>query len=335
MAAEIKPRAEVDERTDLKEVLPLSTPFTIFIDPSDVCNFQCTFCPTGDRKLMKNIQRTPTKMDFELFKKIVDDISKFNNPIKLLRLHKDGEPLLNPNFSKMIQYAKKSPNILKVDTTTNASLLTKSKSLEIIAAGLDRINISIEGMNKKHYLNIAKYKINFDELVDNISFFYKNKQQCEVSIKIPGDWLTEADKKDFIDIFSPIADRIFIENISNCWPDFMMKDITINEKLGVYGEKKVDLNVCPYIFYSIVVNANGTVSACCVDWQRKLLIGDTKVESLTDIWKSEKLRNLQILHLEGKRNKHPICKSCHLAESCSGDNLDKNTSMLLKRMKND
>lgn len=332
MAADIKPRAEVDNRVELKDVLPLSTPFTIFIDPSDGCNFQCTFCPTGDRNLMKSIGRKPTQMSFELFKKIIDDIDNFDTPIKLLRLHKDGEPLLNQDFSKMVAYAKQSKNIVKVDTTTNASLLTPIRSLEIIEAGLDRINISIEGMTEEHYRNVAKFNIDFEKLVSNIQYFYKNKKQCEVSIKVPGDWLSLEEKERFYEIFSPMADRIFIENISNCWPSFEINGIDINSTIGVYGGQKVDMDVCPYIFYSIVVNSDGTVSACCVDWERKLLLGDTKNEKIYDIWHSQKLKDLQVMHLTGKRKEHTICAKCYLAESCSGDNIDVYAEDILNKL---
>lgn len=71
MKAEIKPRIDLKNRTKLEEVIPLKTPFIINIDPSDRCNFQCKFCPTGDRELMK---KTPGRnhglMDFELYKKV-------------------------------------------------------------------------------------------------------------------------------------------------------------------------------------------------------------------------------------------------------------------------
>ncbi|MBU4009615.1 MAG: radical SAM protein, partial [Proteobacteria bacterium] len=106
MKAQIKPRIDLLNRTKLETVIPLTVPFIINVDPSDACNFQCKFCPTGDRKLMK---KTPGRnhgiMDFELYKKIIDDICEFDKPIKVLRLYKDGEPLLNPRLAEMIRYA--------------------------------------------------------------------------------------------------------------------------------------------------------------------------------------------------------------------------------------
>ena len=87
------------------------------------------------------------------------NICEFKSPIKVLRLYKDGEPLLNPNFAKMVKYAKDKKCSERIDTTTNASLLTPEKNIEIIKAGLTRINISIEGVNSQQYLNFSGYKI--------------------------------------------------------------------------------------------------------------------------------------------------------------------------------
>ena len=108
MKAKIKPRIQLNGRESLVDAIPLSTPWVIFVDPSDVCNFKCKFCPTGNIDLMKKVGRSLKVMDFKLYKKIIDDIYKFDKPIKVLRLYKDGEPLLNPNFAKMVKYAKDS-----------------------------------------------------------------------------------------------------------------------------------------------------------------------------------------------------------------------------------
>ena len=37
----------------LAELLPLKVPYSLNIDPSNVCNFRCTFCPTGYPRKLK------------------------------------------------------------------------------------------------------------------------------------------------------------------------------------------------------------------------------------------------------------------------------------------
>ncbi len=334
MKAVNKPKRDLNKREKLEDVIPLDTPFSLFIEPSDKCNFRCKFCPTSNINLMKNTEgRNYGNMDFDLYKKIIDDLSGFKNKIKLLHLYKDGEPLLNPNIHKMIEYAKKSNCINIVSTTTNAYLLDESISLNIIESGLDRIHISIEGISEQQYLDISNVKIDFDRLIKNIEFFYKNKKQCQIFIKIFENNLTENDKNKFYKIFGNISDYIFIESIVPQWSDFEIMDINITTDKSYIGEKLEYRNVCSMAFYTLAVNSNGSVSPCCADWARKVIVGDVNNEKITDIWNGKKLRDLQILFLEGKRKEHPFCSSCGLPVYNITDNLDNHNKKLLERIK--
>lgn len=333
MKAEIKPRIELENRTRLEEVIPLSTPFVIFVDPADACNFKCTFCPTGDRELMQKVGRPFKVMDFELYKKIIDDIAAFERPIKVLRLYKDGEPLLNQNLPEMIRYAKKSGCAEKIDTTTNASLLTHELSLQLIDAGLDRINISIEGVNEAQYKSFSKVHINYEKLVENIKFFYENRKECEVLVKINGDMLTQEEKELFLDTFGNYCDRIYIEHVMSCWPEFDIKGIEINQSVGIYGQEIKEVSVCPYPFYSFSINSDGTVSTCFLDWSRKLIIGDAKVQSVKSIWIGKAMREYQRMFLEARRKEHPVCRDCGQLTHGMPDNIDAHREVLLQKLR--
>ena len=333
MKAQIKPRIDLKDRTRLEEVIPLKTPFVIFVDPADTCNFKCKFCPTGDSELMK---KTPGRnfgiMDFNLYKKIINDICEFEDPIKVLRLYKDGEPLLNPRFADMVKYAKDKGCAQKIDTTTNATLLTEKKSIEIINSGLDRINISIEGVNSYQYRYFSYYNINFDKFLNNIRFFYENRKQCEVLIKINGDILNEDEKSKFYNIFGDIADSIYIEHVMPCWSEFEFNDVIINDRLGIYGQEIKEAMVCPYVFYSFSINSDGSVSLCFLDWSRNLIIGNAKNESIKNIWFGENIRSYQKMFLKMERKKHPICKNCGQMTHGMPDNLDNYREFLLKKI---
>ncbi|MFX1363490.1 MAG: radical SAM/SPASM domain-containing protein [Promethearchaeota archaeon] len=330
----IKPRIDLKNRTKLETVIPLKVPFIIFVDPSDLCNFKCKFCPSGDIFLMKEVGRSLNTMDFDLYKKIIDDICEFEKQIKVLRLYKDGEPLLNPRFVDMVKYARKKKCAERIDTTTNASLLNPKLNLEIIEAGLDRINISIEGVNEKQYLEFSNFRIKFDKFVNNIRHFYENKNEnCEVIIKINGDTISDEDKLKFYEIFGDIADGVFIEHIMSCWPEFELKDVEVNQEYGIYGQKIKEVMVCPYVFYSFSINSDGSVSACFLDWSRKLIIGDARKESVKDIWNGEKLLKYQKMFLRKERKQHSVCKNCGQLSHGLPDNIDDYAEILLGRLK--
>lgn len=323
MKAQYKPRINLDERTPLETVIPLDTPFVIFVDPSSACNFLCPFCPTGHRDMIDKTGRYQGVMKFPLFTKIIDDLAEFSHPLKVLRLYKDGEPFLNKNLAKMISYAKKSGYIDYIDTTTNASLMTPERLGPILDAGIDKINISVDGMSREQYLEFTGFDFDFDLLVERIKWLDLNKGNCEVVIKIPGDILSSDQKKEFLDTFGNYCDRIFIENFAPCWPEFDVEEHTgIKITEGIYQQEITPTDTCPYIFYSMSINADGLVSSCFLDWERKLIIGDVAKESVKSIWHSDSMNALRMQHLEGRRKENPVCGSCGQLSHCLPDSID-------------
>ena len=329
MKAKIEPRINLKDRTPLETVIPLNTPFVIFVDPSSACNFKCTYCPTGHLDLIKKTGRYQGILKLDLFKKIIDDINDFEQNIKVLRLYKDGEPFLNKNLHLMVEYAKKSKKIDYIDTTTNAALMTPEKLGPVLDAGIDKINISIDGMDDEKYLEFVKTKVNFNKIIENVKWLYKNKGKTEVVVKIPGDIISTEDKKNFYKTFGDYADRIFVENFAPCWPEFDVEHHTgVKITEGIYQNKISQTDTCPYIFYSYSVNADGLVSSCFLDWQRKLLIGDVSKNSMKEIWNSKKMNKLRLLHLNGNRKKCETCGSCGQLTHCLPDNIDQHAEKI-------
>jgi len=317
-------RIQLENRIPLEPNLPLSTPWVVFVDPAMSCNQQCKFCYHSSNNI-KGI------MQWDLYKKIISDIHLFESQIKTLRLYAFGEPLLNPKFSDMVKYAKDEQVAENIDTTTNGSLFNPKLNLSIIEAGIDRINISVIGINAEQYKSFSNYFIKFEKYVDNIAHLYHNRKQCTIFIKINGDVISKEDQQKFLEIFTPISDGIGIEHTMKCWYDFDMKDIPTNKEVGVYGQPISHVEICSYVFYTYCCHYDGKVSACFLDWNKKLLIGDVNKQSLVDIWNSDRMNNLRKLMLRMLRSFHPICKSCQQLISGQPVDLDAYTDSLLER----
>jgi len=278
---------------------------------------------------MKAVGRPMRTMKFDLFKKIADDICEFPQKIKVLRMYKDGEPLLNKRFPDMIKYAKDVDCAERIDTTTNASLLTEKRGKALIDAGLDRINISIEGVNNEQYKYFSDVSLEFERVVDNVRCFYENKKQCEVLVKINGDTLSDSDKQEFLTIFGDYADKIHIEHIMSCWPNFDLNGVEVNQDFGIYGQEIKEVDACAYVFYSFSINSDGFVSLCFLDWSKKLGIGNVNEVSVRDVWRGKKMRAYQKMFLEGKRKNHPICGDCGQMSHGMPDDIDDFKNQLL------
>lgn len=80
-----------NERHLLEEVVPLETPYIIYIYPSGACNFKCNFCPCNTSDYMAKERHKI--MDMATFKKIVEDLKDFPQKIRVVYLFAFGEPL--------------------------------------------------------------------------------------------------------------------------------------------------------------------------------------------------------------------------------------------------
>jgi len=332
MSAEIKTRID-ESRVDINSLIPLTEPLNILLDPSSSCNLRCTFCATSDAKLMKSIGKYRGNMGLELYKKIIDDLSLFPNKVKNLHLAKDGEPLLNKYLPEMIAYAKKSGCIEQVTVTTNATLLTKDMSEKLVEAGLDRLRISLEGLNSDDYKRIAKTNIDFELLVENIQYFCKIKENCHVFIKVPENCISPKQIPLFYSLFENYADSFSLEQIVDVALDFSIPaEYHVDKKQGMFKQEYIKKDVCGFIFYSIAVSAEGLVAPCCMDWSQELTIGDTRTQSLHEIWNSNELQLLRIQHLQGQKDENPVCVKCDAPSLCCVENIDPEKERILTVM---
>lgn len=335
MQKEFKNRYMKDDRSKLQDILPLNEPLIVAVEVSDLCNFNCAFCPNGNNKLLKNTSRKLGFMEMDIFKKIIDDISQFDNKLKDLRLYGNGEPLLNPYFPDMVKYAKDANISNRVKVSTNASKLNRELSLKIIEAGLDRIEISIEGFSSEEYKKFSKIELNFDELYENIKFFYKNKKQCEVFIKVCDSNPTEEYKNKFREMFENFADIINIEHVSDAWNGYYNEELNYSSHLS--GDKlQANLNkmVCPIILYTAHISSKGELISCFGDFKKNIIFSDLTKNNLKDAWNSKELIDFQKMHLRKERKHHPICKECNYPIYEAIDDIDDYANDILKRYDN-
>jgi MoaA/NifB/PqqE/SkfB family radical SAM enzyme len=178
MIALVKSRKKSENYEPLHERLPLTAPYSILIDSSSICNFKCFYCPMSTDKNKAISKRVNSHIETDLFKKIVDDIRDFNQPIKMLELGMHGEPFANPRLAENVAYAKKSKLFERIGVVTNGSLLTPNRVMAVIEAGIDQIDISLNGTSSDQFLEITQTPVNFKKFVDNVRYLYQNKRNC-------------------------------------------------------------------------------------------------------------------------------------------------------------
>lgn len=337
MKSRKQPYGDPGKHAKLMRLLPLTTPLSLMIDPANICNFHCTFCPTAYPELLASVARPRGVMKYELFCKIIDDCKAFPNPLGKLHLYKDGEPFLNKHLGKMIAYAKRSGVAKSIETTTNGSLLNLETSKKIIDAGLDRIRISIEHVHDRGYKLITGNFSDYSSILSNVERLYyekqKRKSKLHIHVKLVDVGFTDEEKIKFFTDFDGLADEIFIDELMG-WSDSGRFDFTLGRSPEVGMSRRTQINryriVCPQPFYTLSVNFNGLVSVCCVDWTMNTVVGDCGIEELPAIWNGVKLKRFRLMHLEGNRKANSACRNCqYLSGMSEASDLDDSRKDLL------
>ena len=129
-----------------KKAIYWGSPPVVMIEPTNICNLKCPLCPSGNGTL----KRTKGYMNFNVFKKIIDEIQA---TAFMVVLWNQGEPYLNKDFSKMVKYASDRGLFTLVSTNGNIAFNAE----EVVNSGLDSMIISLDGTTQETY---NKYRVN-------------------------------------------------------------------------------------------------------------------------------------------------------------------------------
>jgi radical SAM protein with 4Fe4S-binding SPASM domain len=319
------------ERQPLQDLIPLAAPFVVYIEPTNLCNFRCKFCPTSDKGLLKKVGRPQVSMGMDLFRKVVDDLKAFGTKLKLASLYKDGEPLLNKEFPAMVRYIREADVAERIWTKTNGYFLSPDLNSRLVDAGLSMICISVEGVSSEAYKDIADARVDYDQFRDNVRDLYERRGSCEVYVKIADSGLSQEEVAKFYADFQPICTHIAVEKLMG-WSNSGLKDFTLGTNPETYdGLPFTRKEVCAYPFYVMAVNANGTVSVCGNDWSHQTVVGDARHEAMKDIWNGEAMFEFRKMMLEGRRRTNAACGDCYYLQIVP-DNIDDHREKIMTNL---
>lgn len=313
-AKDISGQAPGGKRTRLAEVLPLGTPFVVQIFPIYACVFKCCYCIFSVDPAKRGFISDKVAMDLALYKKCVDDFTKFPQKIKVLRFVGIGEPLLHKNIVEMVRYTVKKNIANKVEILTNAALLTPAMSDALIGAGLNRLVVSLQGTNAARYKKVCGYDLDFKKFIKNLKYFFEHKGQTEMYLKIIDCALDgKADEKRFYKIFGDICDTLAIEHTVPIHSGIDYKRIVKSKKMDVtqFGLPIGGVKVCPQPFFHMQINPDGKVVPC-YSFEYPAILGDVNKQSLRAIWRGKKFQQFRLKVLDGMAGASVNCAKCDL-----------------------
>ncbi|HXB97241.1 MAG TPA: radical SAM/SPASM domain-containing protein [bacterium] len=311
-------------RLALADAVPLPGPLSIHIEPTNVCNFKCVFCPESfdDFHEVSGGKFMLAPPDFDRVARQI----KAMGTVKTINFYMMGEPFLNRNLCAYIRLAKDLGAAEKLIVTSNGSLLGQALWQPVLDSGLDYLRISIYGGDEGRQKSNTQAGVPLSRIQENIRGLKALRDGQGLAKPFIYVKMIEspdaAENQAFLERFRGVGDEVQLEPVMN-WNDPVegnlskLSETELLEK-PYFAKKK---EKCPFPFYMLIINADLKVGICCVDWNKKTIIGDLNTQSLSEVWNGKALRDFQLAHLEGKRHSLDACAKCTYLHTAP-DNLD-------------
>ena len=136
------------------------------ISVTDRCNFRCTYCMP--KKIFNSKYQFLVRDDLLSFEEIARVVPLFvEHGVRKLRLT-GGEPLLRKNLERLVYELAKINGIEDIALTTNASILTLEKALQLKQAGLNRITVSLDAIDEVTFTRMNDMNVSVQKVLDGI-----------------------------------------------------------------------------------------------------------------------------------------------------------------------
>ncbi len=273
----------------------------IYVEITNICNMNCDFC--------SKTNRIKKEMSVPEFSHVLDEIKEYTDYIYI---HVKGEPLLHSNLDRILDLCTK--NNIKVNITTNGTMLYKKLDIILKNNCVRQINISLHSFDGKE----DNYIDNLMEAVSKLTkkgvyivyrFWTLKDNKLSLSNKKLLDKIEnhyKLDNKMHKIILEKENIRIDNNTYINkgkefCWP-------TLNN--GIYSEK----GTCIGLKNQIAILSDGTIVPCCLDAEGIISLGNIFQDSFKNIVNSKEVDSI-INGFNNNKKIKELCKHCNFYET--------------------
>ena len=288
----------------------------VYIEITNVCNLNCSFCPCG-KDSSDNSQGKRDFMSSELFERCIAESATVAENVYF---HVLGEPTLHPGFGLFLKKLEATP--LKLNLTTNGTTIARTGKLILASPAVRQVNFSTHAyaelppeIASRHlqdvldfcklanaerpdmYINLRLWNVG-----DDASNFWNETMLAKVNevFRTENGISLEhfcSRHKSF-----PVIGKIYLHQDSRFeWPELDERQKTRDERNTTGTCRALDTHVA--------ILHDGRVVACCLDHSGQITLGKIADQSLAEILESPAAKSLRE-GFEKHELRHPLCQSC-------------------------
>lgn len=283
-------------------------PVSVSVELTNHCNLHCPECASGSNLM----RRERGFMDIELFRKLIDELRPY---LYYINLYFQGESMMHPQFLSFPGIAGEAYSVV----STNGHFLGAGNSEKLVASGLKKLIVSLDGMDQETY---SKYRIggDFSRVISGIRGVADARNKYRSSMKLEIQFLVNRNNEYQIADAQRFAKEagagfklksmqlINTQDIEN-WLPSAKRFRRYVRKDNMFIIKSSLPNRCLRLWFNPVITWDGKVLPCCYDKDAQFVMGDLNTASFRSIWNSEHYMEFRKLVLTG-REKIEICRNC-------------------------
>ncbi len=315
----------------------------VHIELTNVCDFNCVFCPKAEMK------RPYGYMETGLAKRLISEIGGKGIADKVT-FHVMGEPTLHRDFFEILEHSIKEK--VKVGLTTNGSRLGGETGKRLLAYDLHQIDISLQTPDKTSFSLRKAGSLSFDKYLEGIIGFFGAYHEKHKNTIFKFRFLnTRFPKKSMekrIGLVRVISSTKELRGTFRYWAARIYDMLGVNGPERESSLKRINdlvsykwnvVEVYPNVFFETYVLAdwghafddtdvhdawagccfgmqdhfavlhNGDVILCCIDYDGNTKVGNVSDSSLEEVLSSAKVGNI-VRGFKQMKLVHPYCKRC-------------------------
>jgi MoaA/NifB/PqqE/SkfB family radical SAM enzyme len=267
-------------------------PETICLSTSVACQAKCLFCPTDRGKRI-----SPKLMPYETLDRILK-LSREDDFRGTFIIGENGEPLLHPQFDRMISSIRELFPHNKIVLFTNMERMNHENIKTVLHNKIDEIHFNYDGATADTYQFMKS--LNFETVYQNIKAFFQAREEGNYSTIVH---LQIVSARRYLEAIGDKRYRQFSDDSKKAareWYPYLRSNDQVSQtsilkwatNVSERNQKKTPCSMLKRIKTHFYIAPSAKTYLCCLDDNADLVYGDLNSQTIKEVWHSQARNDL-------------------------------------------